>query len=140
MSKRVEIKFKRGGTFVAELLERQTPKVCETFWNMLPLKFKMFQSRWGGEELYNNQDIAMDIEMESLTKEGEVASVGEIAYFNGTFRGMKLRAITIYYGEVVLPIRVNKFARITENLEELKKVGEMVWLRGPEEITIRKLA
>lgn len=139
-SRKVKIEFEHGGVFKAELLESESTKVCNAFWELLPIKFKMFQSRWGGYELYNNTDLPMTVEMETLTVVGEKASAGEISYYHGFSKRMsrKLTAMMIYYGDTELHSQVNKFARITKNLEELSKVGERIWLQGPEEITIQK--
>jgi hypothetical protein len=137
----VKIEFERGGVFEAELLDIESPKVCKGFWELLPIKLKMFQSRWGGYELYNNTDLPMNVEMETLTEVGEEASVGEISYYNDFSNRMKkkLTALMIYYGDSELHSRVNKFARITQDLEGLWKIGERIWLQGPEEITVQKL-
>jgi hypothetical protein len=124
LEKRFEIEFAKGGKFTAVLLTEEAPKTCEAFLKVLPLGVRFRQARFAGEEFYFQLGMSCDPENPVTPKWGDIS-------FNAD---PKWRAACIYYGEHLrIGTPFNLFARIiSNNLEELRKVGERVWLQGEE--------
>lgn len=131
VEKRFEIEFAKGGIFTAVLLPEEAPKTCEAFLKALPLDARFRQARYAGEEFYFQPGMSCDPENQRMPKWGDIA-------FNPD---PKWRAVCIYYGDHLRTgTPFNLFARIiSNNLEELRKVGERVWVQG-EEAAHAKLA
>lgn len=124
LEKRFEIEFAKGGKFTAVLLTEEAPKTCGAFLKVLPLDGHFRQARFSGEEFYIQSDMSCDPENQRTPKWGDIA-------FNVD---PKWRAICLYYGDHLrIGTPFNLFARIiSNNLEELRKAGERVWLEGEE--------
>jgi len=124
VEKRFEIEFGKGGRFTAVLLTEDAPKTCEAFLKVLPLDGRFRQARFSGEEFYIQSKMSCDPENQRIPKQGDIA-------FNAD---PKWKAICLYYGDHLrVKTPFNLFARIiSNNLEELKRVGERVWLQGEE--------
>ena len=129
MKKRMlAIEFERGGYLKAELLDEDAPRTCEAVWKALPLQAKIMQARFAGEEMYFKTDIMGVPENEIEPKGGDIA-------FN---TNPQWRAICIYYGDNLrLKNPFNLFARIINDKEELKQIGERVWLVGTETVRVK---
>jgi hypothetical protein len=130
LEKKFEIEFSKGGKFTAMLLMEEAPKTCEAFLKKLPMEVKFRQARLAGEEFYFKVDMNLELENQISPKWGDIA-------FNAD---PKWKAVCTYYGNSIrqsgLPF--NLFARIISgNLEELKKVGERVWLQGEETAQVK---
>jgi hypothetical protein len=129
VEKKCEIEFKKGGRFSVVLLFDEAPKTCEAFLKALPLEARFRQARFAGEEFYFQTEMSGEPENQVPPKWGDIA-------FNPD---VKWKAVCIYYGDnfrVKTPF--NLFARIiSDNLDELKKVGERVWVEGEETAYVR---
>ncbi|MEM3641690.1 MAG: cyclophilin-like fold protein [Candidatus Bathyarchaeia archaeon] len=131
MAKQIEIEFERGGKFTATLLEDAAPKACKVLWDHLPIEGRAAQARYGGEEFFFNTDL--NIEAENQKKDFKA---GDIAFNPHP----KWKAIIIYYGNnIAITTPYNHIAKISEKLDELKAVGERIWLQGAEKVRICKL-
>ena len=132
MEKKFEIEFEKGGKFVAVLLTHEAPKTCEVFLNVLPLEARVRQARFAGEEFFFQAEMTGEPENQVPPKWGDIA-------FNPD---VKWKAVCIYYGDnfrVKTPF--NLFARIvSDNLDELKKVGERIWIEGEEMARVRLIS
>ena len=51
LSRKIEIKFEKGGIFTANLLENEAPNTCETIWNKLPLTLEFYNSIVSGQAI-----------------------------------------------------------------------------------------
>lgn len=125
MEKNFEIQFSKGGIYTAVLLLREAPKTCEAFMKALPMDVHFRQARFAGEEFYFQTSMSTEPENQIPPKWGDIS-------FNSD---PKWKAVCIYYGNTIKQSGppFNLFARIVSgNLEELKKVGERVWLQGEE--------
>jgi hypothetical protein len=125
LEKHFEIEFSKGGRFTALLLTKEAPKTCEAFLGKMPVQVTFRQARFAGEEFYFQIDMNTELENQIAPTWGDIA-------FNAD---PKWKAVCIYYGNTIRQggPPFNLFARIISgNLEELKKVGERVWLQGEE--------
>ena len=130
MEKTFVIEFSKGGRFTVALLMKEAPKTCEAFLKALPLEVRFRQARFAGEEFYFQADINVELE-------NQVAPVWGNISFNAD---PKWKAVCVYYGNNVKKTGApyNLFGRVvSESLEELKKVGERVWIQGEEVAHIR---
>ncbi len=124
------IEFERGGDLKAKLLDEEAPRTCEAVWRALPLKAKVMQARFAGEEMYFNTEIGAVPENEISPQAGDIA-------FNPD---PQWRAICLYYGDNIESENpFNVFARILDDKEKLKEIGERVWLMGAETVRVRPL-
>jgi hypothetical protein len=129
VEKRFEIEFAKGGRFTAVLLTEEAPKTCAAFLKVLPFAGQVRQARFSGEECYLQSSMSSEPENQQMPHWGDIA-------FNAD---PKWRAVCIYYGDH-LRVRTpyNLFARIiSNNLEELKRAGERVWLQGEEAAEVK---
>jgi len=125
LEKKFVIEFSKGGKFTAALLVHEAPKTSEAFYQALPMEVRFRQARFAGEEFYFQASIRSEPENPVPPTWGDIA-------FNAD---PKWRAVCIYYGNNVKKTGspYNLFARVVSgNLEELKKVGERVWIQGEE--------
>jgi hypothetical protein len=124
MEKKFEIEFKKGGKFVVALLMDDAPKTCEAFLNVLPKEVRFRQARFAGEEFFFWPEMACEVENQVPPQWGDVS-------FNAD---PKWNAVCIYYGSTIRNTTpFNLFGKIVSgNLEELRKVGERVWIEGEE--------
>lgn len=129
MGKKLEIEFSKGGKFTAVLLMDEAPKTCEALLKVLPLEARCRQARSAGEEFYFQIHITCEAENQVPPKWGDIAFNSDVNW----------RAVCIYYGN---NLRVRKpynlFAQIvSNNLEELKTVGERIWTQGEEIVYVK---
>jgi hypothetical protein len=132
LEKKFVIEFSKGGKFTAVLLMTEAPKTCEAFLKALPLEVKLRQARFAGEEFYFQANLSAELENQISPTWGDIS-------FNAD---PKWKAVCIYYGNNVKKtgLPYNLFARVVSgNLEELKKVGERVWIQGEEVARIKGL-
>lgn len=122
------IEFERGGCLKAELLDEEASRTCEAVWRALPLEAKVMQARFAGEEMYFKTEI------EGVPENKINPKVGDIAFNPNP----QWRAICIYYGDNLrLKNPFNLFARILDDKEKLKEIGERVWLMGTETVRVK---
>jgi hypothetical protein len=113
-------------------LEEQAPKTCKAVLNVLPLKGEVDHATWSGDMVFLKGKEVPFKESENRTV---YPSRGDVVW------NSDLKEVQIIYGQVHLRVRYgpspsNVFARITENLEELRKVGSKVHKEGSKKITI----
>lgn len=131
LEKKFELKFSKGGKFTAVLLENEAPKTCEAFLKTLPMEVRFRQARYAGEEFFFRTDINCEQENQVHPKWGDISFNSDPAW----------KAVCIYYGNNLrIKTPFNLFARVVSgNLEELKKVGERVWVQGEETAHVKLL-
>jgi hypothetical protein len=141
--RRILISFEKGGSFPATLLDDDAESTCGEIWDILPITSTVSHSRWSGRE------VNLTLQTKNLPIEEHqtiYTSKGEIIYWrdwNSTKNPSEVLAI--YYGAEETrsskgPERVNVIGQIDfDRLQELKIVGERVWLSGMEQIRIDKL-
>lgn len=142
--KQIKIQFKNGEIINAELLTSLAPETCNAIWDLLPFKTTVRHSRWSGREF--NTQISKIENLPERENQTIYTSVGEICYWREWLDHSHSpnQALAFYYGaELARSHRgdepVNVFARVDYNkLDELKKIGERIWLEGEELIIIEK--
>lgn len=129
----IEMVFEHGGSIKAKLVSPdKAPKTVETIWNALPLESTAKQARTAGEETYiETSHLIKGLEPENLTE----AKIGSVQFATSPWNN-----ITFYYGGMLKVSPFNEFAQVVEaDIEELKKIGNRIWEKGFEKVTIRKL-
>ena len=135
--RKVEVQFERGGSFVIELLEDEAPKTCEGILKALPVhNSEARHARFGGQEFYTHLRVG-EAGPENQVKRAR----GDVAFNPDP----DWCALIIYYGDSLAEPRpgghyFNKVGRITSGLEELEAVGERIWLKGAENLSLRLLS
>ena len=105
---------------LAELLEVIAPKTCEEICKLLPFEADLHYAKIAGEEIMSLVPIVLLHESNAIVKVNDIKT-GSIAYFPDR------QMICIFYGKIQEEdAKVTIFARITENLEGIKKEGEKV--------------
>jgi hypothetical protein len=130
MEKKIEMEFNKGGKFTAVLLMKEAPKTCEAFLKALPMSVNCRQGRFSGEEFYCQTNVLCDEENQVLPQWGDISFNSDKSW----------KAVCVYYGSKVAKKSslYNLFARIvSNNLDELRTVGERIWLQGEEIAQIR---
>jgi len=105
---------------LAELLESRAPKVCKEICKLLPFEADLHYAKIAGEEVFSIVPIFLPYEPNAIVKVNDIKT-GSIAYFPDR------QMICIFYGKIQEEdAKITIFARITENLEGIKKEGEKV--------------
>ena len=107
-----------GQKVVAELLDKQAPRVAEQFWNTLPLQSFAIHAKFAGGEMIVMVPFYRDTENEVLN-----VQPGDIGYFPD------MQTICVFYDEVTPFGYVSVFARITDGLAELQPVARSLMER-----------
>ena len=130
MVRQIEIEFERGGKFTATLLDDEAPQTCKILWEHLPIEGSAAQARYGGEEFFFKTNLEIEPENQKTN-----FSAGDIAFNPDP----KWKAMITYYGNNIrVSTPFNHAAKISENLEKLKAIGERIWLKGAEKIYVRR--
>lgn len=131
----IELKAEGVPTIRFRLYEDRAPATCKAFLNKLPISAKAVQARFAGEEIWIKDGPVIDIPQENSTINPEI---GELGYAPDDPKNEVARSIAIIYGEAKLSGNVNIFARVyDEDLIELKKLGEKIWLEGARILEIK---
>lgn len=143
LSRKIEIKFEKGGIFTANLLENEAPNTCETIWNKLPLTLEFYNSIVSGQAIVT---LPKDLTVEPENQMTLGLPPGTLAFLVRDVPKLVPDEIYIVYGLFVsrgLTVNnyqpVNIFAQITENIEELKLIGKRILMKGAEKVTISQL-
>ncbi len=145
-----------GRVFVADLLEDSAPKTCKKVLSLLPIESYVLHARWCGNAIFIPEVPRMRLEPENRTI---LCTAGDILwgpedFFQGDFfhDPQYKGELFIAYDEAIFqgkwarccrlpdvgPIPTNLFAKISENLEELKELGERVQKEGMKNITVKR--
>ncbi len=160
MERYMEVAFrKRGVRCIARMLDDLAPKTCEAVWNALPQENDAFHAKYANNEVYTLvppfAPIEIGLENPTITPiPGDllyfffppgavnVPSLREAAYSTG------LVDLAIFYGRDNLiyspttgPLPGNRFAEVTENLDEMAEACNSVWREGfaGERLAFRRL-
>lgn len=138
----LEFKFERGGTLTAKLVG-EAKQTIECISSAAPINAKVFQARWSGKEIFVPVSLPKKPPRE---RQSIRASIGDVIYFYewpDAYEHTGFEAIGMFYGpEIVREWRgdapVNVFAHIDSSQWDLmKEIGERVWRKGGEGISIR---
>ena len=117
----------RVGDEVAKmvLLEDKAPETCKKILTSLPLKGNLIHAKIAGREFFFKAPFFCDPENQVKAQDA-----GNIGYYDGA------NSICIFYGAEPGIGAVNLFAKITENLEGIRKEGEKGWRKQGAEIEV----
>ena len=104
---------------------KEAPKTCEAFLKALPMSVNCRQGRFSGEEFYFQTNVLCDEENQVLPQWGDISFNPDKSW----------KAACVYYGSKIVKkgSPYNLFARIvSDNRDELRAVGERIWLHGEE--------
>jgi len=132
----LKIKFEKGGTFAARLLEGEAPNSCATIRDRLPFKYLFQQSIVSGQAMVA---IPPDLTMERENQRVAGIPPGAISFLVKDEPVLVPDEIYIAYGifisrglTVDAKQPVNVFAQIDESLDELKEIGARIIRHGAE--------
>lgn len=127
----IRVEFERGGSFRARLLTGEAPETCALVLRQLPIRAEIRQTRMDGMTLFFTTGYQGRVE-----NPVEELRPGQVRFCpDGQWQGY----FVLTYGDKLhSPRPFNLFAVIEESLDELRKVGDRIWLRGTEQIALRK--
>lgn len=133
LARKIEIRI--GKTVaVAELLEEEAPKICNTIWNLLPFENEAHPAKMAGTEIYFMAVPRILVEeMENPVKVHDIPP-GTISYYPPR------PYIQIFLGELVKmwDTEVNAFAGITENLDGARLATRRAWIKSGEKVIMSR--
>ena len=120
------MEFAKGGRFSVRLRD-DAPQTAQRFLSMLPYEAGVLQARFSGTECFFNMPMGVPQENICIPKVGYLA-------FNSDHE----QAVCIYYSDNIHASDppYNHFADVTDNLEELNRVGLRIWHEGRETVRI----
>jgi hypothetical protein len=118
MSKRFVVNV--GGTgAIAELLEQEAPALSGCMWKNLPIDSFGVHAKFAGQEIIVMVPFYAEPENEILN-----VQPGDIGYYPGR------QTICIFYGDTTPFGYVSVFARIVEQLDDLRATGDRLLRAG----------
>jgi hypothetical protein len=120
--------------FVARLEVGRAPKTCAKFTTMLPLKARLMQARWSGEAAWVPLgDLDVGLGYENHTSH---PAPGHLLLYPG---GISETEILFPYGSTLFASKAgqlagNHFATIEDGIELLAELGNLVVMRGAQDI------
>ena len=140
---KLTFEFKRGGVLTGSIMLPQVPETAKAIKSAAPISATVYQARWSGKEIFVPISLANKPPRENQTIR---AALGDVIYFQeweGSYQRTGFEAIGLFYGnEIVREWRgdapVNVIGRIDPAQHELiQEIGDRVWRKGGEKITIR---
>ena len=125
--------------FGARLEIEKAPKTCAKFTTMLPLKARLIQARWSGEAAWVPLgDLELGLGFENHTSH---PAPGHLLLYPG---GISETEILFPYGSTLFASKAgqlagNHFATIEEGAEQLIELGNLVVLKGAQDITFEAI-
>ncbi len=142
---RIKFEFARGGALYGELYSDKAPETVASIKSILPLTAQMKHTRWCGREIYTGIATPTSPGRENKSC---VVNKFDITYWRDWGNEQNLpgipdaETISIFYGPENLvcnqgQLSVNVIGRVDFSQEaEMDQIGERIWLRGMEEVTI----
>jgi hypothetical protein len=121
--------------FGATLETERAPKTCARFVAMLPLETRLVQARWSGEAAWVPLgDLDVGLGYENHTSH---PAPGQLLLYPG---GISETEILFPYGPTLFASKMgqlagNHFATVDEGSEHLAELGQLVLLKGAQDIT-----
>ena len=149
MERYIEVTLrKRGVSCIARMLDDLAPKTCEAVWNALPQENDAFHAKYASNEVYCLVPPFAPSEI-GLENPAIMPIPGDLLYFffpPGTITLPSVREVAyetgmvdlaIFYGRDNLifsptmgPVPGNRFAEVTENLDEMAEACTSIWREG----------
>ena len=124
--------------FLARMEEKDAPKTCARFLELLPFRQKIIHVRWSGEACWIPLgDFEMGLPYENHTS---YPAPGQIILYPG---GISETEILLAYGGVRFASKVgqlagNHFLTIVEGLENVTPLGKMTLWQGAQDILFER--
>ena len=125
--------------FVARLEFDRAPTTCAKFSAMLPLKARLMQARWSGEAAWIPLgDLELGLGYENHTSH---PAPGHLLLYPG---GISETEILFPYGSTLFASKAgqlagNHFATIDDGVEQLGELGNLVVMKGAQDILFEAL-
>jgi hypothetical protein len=124
--------------FVARLEEKDAPKTCARFLELLPFRQKIIHVRWSGEACWiplGDFDIGLPYENHT-----SYPAPGQVILYPG---GISETEILLAYGGVRFASKVgqlagNHFLTIIEGMENVTPLGKMTLWQGAQDILFER--
>lgn len=125
--KKIIMEFERGGSFEV-VLNPAAPQTCKAFVEKLGYTGDVLHARFSGTEFFFVMPLGAPSENITIPQRGNVA-------FNSNHE----QAICVYYDSNIHASDppFNYFADLAGDMEQLAQIGERVWKRGMEKVTVR---
>lgn len=138
LTKKIKIALPESNTTsLATLLEDVAPKTCQAVWDVLPFSGQVLHAKWCGNEIWTRMPRLRAYEPENATI---FPKPGDIFVFRV---GPDMYDLAIFYGTSwcfgpsgFFP--GNRFATISENLDEFARGCDKVLREGSKKIVIEK--
>jgi hypothetical protein len=139
----IKLEFEKGDVFYADLRETEAPKTCRTITSRLPFTYRFHHSIVSGQALVTlPPDLTVEREnqrvagiypgaLSFLVRDEPVGVPDEIYIAYGVFISRGL------FVDAKQP--VNVFAQISNDLEQLKRVGQRVLMSGAEQVRFSRV-
>ena len=124
--------------FLARMEEKDAPKTCARFLELLPFRQKIIHVRWSGEACWIPLgDFEMGLPYENHTS---YPAPGQIILYPG---GISETEILLAYGGVRFASKVgqlagNHFLTIVEGMENVTPLGKMTLWQGAQDILFER--
>jgi hypothetical protein len=133
-------------TSIAELLEKEAPRTCETIWEALPVEGELNHAMWSGPETYLPIDASIRIRPEHQTLHPLPGEIGFYAIDGGVLMGWPddMAELAFFYGRGSRPsmpggpVAMNIFARIVENFEAFQNVCARIRKEGVKQLRVER--
>lgn len=125
--------------FIARLEERDAPRTCAAFRQLLPYAERLIHARWSGEACWIPLgDFKLGVDLENHTSH---PSRGDILFYPG---GLSETEILFPYGSACFASKVgqlagNHFLTVIDGQEQFPALGRLVLWQGAQPILFETL-
>lgn len=147
MTKKIEIMFQKGGSFIADLFEKEAPKNCEALWKTLPIEGEAIHSALCGQMVWmvTKKYISLnEVHPENQLVLGNLPGTIGIEVYGPETNLDRTELVIVYgprfymrdpfHGEVPL----NRIGIIKNDLDRLLQVGMDIREFGKQKVTVKK--
>lgn len=146
MAKKMKLIFERGFELHADFLEKEAPVTTRLFWEQLPLDINIAHCMSACHEIYSDDiPASAPIPEENLAHFGKI---GDVASVSGNQSGYltelekdKMTTLCFVYGPrqrfqgtVMQTNRATVFAKLTDDVKTIRKVGHDIRIHGIESL------
>ena len=127
-----------GVTGRIKLLDAAAPRTTKALWTALPIADRALQVKWSGDAWRTEGDY--DIGITEVENEGQVLAAGELIYYP------RMKKIGLAYGraewrhpDLSIVLHVAVIGKVADNMDELIKASERVWMEGAQPFRLSRI-